>query len=288
VVWIWCARVAWALLPITAGTAIADALDSWSDAPARVATVLLWLAWSSGLVALFAPRPWGLTLLRVAGPAAVLVAIASVPSASAVAATVAVATTVFAAAAVLSAPIACAAVNAPAYGDEIRYPLRVPLPLLLVAVPVAVVLTGAGVAAGPLLLADERLVAGIVALAVGIPAVVFLARALHALSRRWLVLVPAGAVVVDPLTLLDPVLLRREQIAVLRAATDVAVPADVVDLRLGTTLDSVAIMLRAPEAFGRRQGRRGGAVVRSECALVAPVRSRELLAAARARRIPVA
>ena len=39
--------------------------------PARVAAVLLWAAWTIGLVALLAPRPWGLTALRVVAPAAV-------------------------------------------------------------------------------------------------------------------------------------------------------------------------------------------------------------------------
>ena len=36
--------------------------------PARVAAVLLWVVWAAGLFALFAPRPWGLTLLRIVAP----------------------------------------------------------------------------------------------------------------------------------------------------------------------------------------------------------------------------
>ena len=68
---LWCARLAWAALPVTAGGAIADALDGWPTGPARFATVLLWTAWAAGLLALLALRPWGLTLLRVIAPVAV-------------------------------------------------------------------------------------------------------------------------------------------------------------------------------------------------------------------------
>src|SRR4029077_10912408 len=72
---LWCARLAWVLLPVSVGAALSDALDSWSTGPARVATVLAWSAWSLGLVALLAPRSWGLTALRVLAPAAVVVAV---------------------------------------------------------------------------------------------------------------------------------------------------------------------------------------------------------------------
>ena len=67
---VWCARLSWALLPLAAGDALADALADWSRAGV-VATVLLWGAWAAGLVALLAPRPWGLTALRVVAPSAV-------------------------------------------------------------------------------------------------------------------------------------------------------------------------------------------------------------------------
>ena len=67
----------------------------------------------------------------------------------------------------LSAPVAQAAGNAIAYGDEVRFPLRTPLSLFLGPVPLAVALIGAGVSVGPLLVADGRYVAGIPVTIVG-------------------------------------------------------------------------------------------------------------------------
>ena len=66
--------VAWASLVITAGPAAAGALDSWSTAPRAVATVILWAVWAAVLLASFAPRPLGLTALRVAAPVALVLA----------------------------------------------------------------------------------------------------------------------------------------------------------------------------------------------------------------------
>jgi hypothetical protein len=286
VIVLWCARLSWALLPLTVGDALSDAIDGWSRAPAVVATVLLWSVWALGLVACFAPRPWGLTALRVAAPTAVVVTFLSIPSTSAVSAAVACTSAVIAAVLVCSAPVARAAGNALAYGDETRFPLRIPTPLLVTVVPLAIALTAAGVAAGPLLIADERVIAGAIALAAGLPLAAFLARSLHALSRRWLVLVPAGAAIVDPLILIDPVLVRREDIAQVAPAARASDLPDALDLRLGSTHHSVAIRLRRPIPFGRRQGRAGGKVVSAGAVLVAPVGRRALLGAAAERRIP--
>ena len=189
---LWCARLTWALLPIATGDALADALDGWATAPAFVAAIFLWGAWAIGLVALLAPRPWGVTALRVAGPSAVVVTVLAAPSAGGISAALGITAAVVAAGFALSAPVARAAGNALAYGDESRFPLRIPPALKYSLVPVAVVVVSVGVTAGPLLLADERYILGGIALVIGLPAAAFFARSLHALSRRWLVLVPAG------------------------------------------------------------------------------------------------
>jgi hypothetical protein len=282
--WLWCARLLWVSLPITAATAIADALDGWSSAPANVAAAMLWVAWATALVALFAPRPWGLTFVRVAAPVGVMVAIVCAPSTSPGTASVAVAFTLVAAVVALSPAVAQAAGNALAYGDEVRFPLRIPLPLLLAPVPVAVVLVATGVAIGPLLLADGHLVAGVVAVVVGIPLVAFLARSLHALSRRWLVLVPAGLVVVDPLILVDPAMMRGPQLLGLTATTAAPDLDRALDLRLGTP-GGVTIRLVEPLPFVRRRGRSDGAIVTTDVVLVAPTRRAALLTTAGARRL---
>jgi hypothetical protein len=283
---LWFARLTWALLPVSVGGALGDALASWSSAPARVAAVVMWCAWSIGLVALLAPRPWGLTALRIVAPALILVTLASVTSSSAQSALLAGTTAIVAAVFALSASVAQSAVNSLAYGDELRFPLRVPVSLLVGPVPLAVVLAGAGACAGPLLLADGRVVAGIVVTLIGLPIAYAMIRSLHSLSRRFLVLVPAGVVVVDPLTLADPVLMRREEIAQVRAASGQA--ADGLDLRLGTRAGTIEITLRAPQSFARRRGRSDAALCDADVVLVSTVRTAAFVATAADRRIATA
>jgi hypothetical protein len=223
--------------------------------------------------------------LRVTGPSAVVVTVLAAPSAGGISAALGITAAVVAAGFALSAPVARAAGNALAYGDESRFPLRIPPALKYSLVPVAVVVVSVGVTSGPLFLADERYILGGIALIIGLPAAAFFARSLHALSRRWLVLVPAGVVVVDPLILLDPALIRREQ--VLRVGpVRKEHPADALDLRLGTTGTTLLMMMREPITFARREGRTGGAPRGATEVLVAPVGIDELLKLAADRRIP--
>ena len=65
----------------------------------------------------------------------------------------------------------------------------------------------AAVTAGPLLLAARLWVAGALLTALGAALAIVTARALHGLSERWAVLVPAGLVLHDPMTVTDPFLL---------------------------------------------------------------------------------
>jgi hypothetical protein len=283
---LWFARLTWVLLPVSVGGALGDALASWSSVPARVAAVIMWCAWSIGLVALLAPRPWGLTALRIVAPALILVTLASVSSASTQSALLAGTTAIVAAVFALSAPVAQSAVNALAYGDEVRFPLRVPVSLLVGPVPLAVVLAGAGACAGPLLLADGRIIVGVVATLIGFPIAYAMVRSLHSLARRFLVLVPAGVVVVDPLTLADPVLMRREEIAQVRALDGRV--TDGLDLRLGTRAGTVEITLRAPQSFARRRGRRDAELCDAGVVLVSTVRTAAFVATAADRRIATA
>jgi hypothetical protein len=282
---LWCARVTWALLPVTAGSALADATVSWSTAPARTAAVILWLVWATGLLALFAPRPVGLTFLRLAAPCGFLCVVLSLTSASTGSAALAIVGSGIAAILALSAPIAMAAANALAYGDEERFALRIPMPLLLGPVPIAVVLAGFGIATGPLLLADERYVGGVVATIVGFFVTFLIARAMHPMSCRWLVLVPAGIAIADPLTLTEPVLVRREHIESLRRTTSTAMPASALDLRLGTIAGGVRMELSERVEFGRRRGRADAEILATQLVTVAVVRADAAIAQARTRRI---
>jgi hypothetical protein len=284
-IWLWCTRATWALLPVTTGTALADATSGWSTAPSRLAAVALWAVWAAGLLALFAPRPWGLTLLRVVAPCGFVCIAASATSTSAASALLALVWSAAAAALAVSAPVAAATANALAYGDERRFLLRVPMPLLLGPIPVAVALVGLGAVSGPLLLADGRYVIGAAATVVGIPLAALVVRALHPLACRWFVLVPAGIAIADPLTLTEPVLVRREHIARLQRTANPSLPDDALDLRLGTLAGSVSIELSEPVEFGRRRGRKNAEVIATSQLAVAVVRADTAVEQARARRI---
>jgi hypothetical protein len=116
-----------------------------------------------------------------------------------------------------------------------------------------------------------------------------LSRILHGLSDRFVVLVPAGFVVVDPFTLSDPVLCIRERIVSLRAAGPAPTPRpDLLDLRLGATIGTVAVTLdETAELFRTGRTRRSTVTTRANELWIAPLRRRALLAEAAHRRIPV-
>ena len=103
-------------------------------------------------------------------------------------------------------------VQASAYGDEERFPLRFPVGAGLAAI-VAWVVWAPTLIAGPLLLAAESWIVGVVLTLLALAGVVVLGPRWHRLSLRWFVLVPAGVVVHDPVVLADTFPLRTAQVA---------------------------------------------------------------------------
>jgi hypothetical protein len=152
----------------------------------------------------------------------------------------------------------------------------------------AVALLATGVVAGPLLLADERYVLGAIALAAAVPVVRAAGRSLYALSQRWAVLVPAGIVLKDPLTLVDPVLFPRDKIASLRPLPFPTAPADdILDLRLGAAAGSLVLELTDDAQLFRARGRqRGGEAVRARRLAFSPRQPDTLLTEAATRKKP--
>ena len=100
---------------------------------------------------------------------------------------------------------------------------------------------------GPLLLAAQQWVIGAVLTAVGLVVVLALARALHQLARRWVVFVPAGVVVHDPLGLVDPVLLPRGWV---QGFAPAPADTDATDLTMGAPGLAVEIGARAEDRDG--------------------------------------
>ena len=251
----WLLRLWWAALPFTAGPSLAAGLRGWDDAPRTLASVGLWVGWAVGLGATLVPHPIGLTTLRVLAPAALVATVAS--AAASHLAALAIAWTAVMTSLVLAPDTGMFCVNGPAYPNERRFPLRAPAPLLAGPIVVAWALAVAGVAAGPLLLADGHWLAGGVAFVLGVPVAAFLLRSLHGLSRRWAVFVPAGLVLHDPLTLTDSLLLRRQEVASLRPAPASSKALDLTQRAPGLALE-VELHVEAQVSLvnpGRRRGR---------------------------------
>lgn len=276
-------RLAWLSLPITTGSVLSDALDGRSAAVRLVVAILAWGAWTVVVLALLVRRPLGLTALRLVAPAALVAGVWATVDTGSGAVLAALGAVPFLLA--FLPEVGEWLVNGAAYGFERRYPLRVPGAVLLGPLPVAWALAAAGVAAGPLLLAAEQWVGGGIALVVGLPVAAVCVRALHQLAQRWAVLVPAGLVIRDHVTLLDPILFRRMDIESLLAA-----PAGTDALDLTARSPGVALELRLKEAApvilvtpGRTENQPG----RTAKLMFTPTRPGALLADAGTRRIPI-
>lgn len=276
-------RLLWVWLPFTGGGALADALDAASIPVRSVASTGLWVGWAIGALALAVPRPVGLTAVRILGPAALGAMAAAAlaghpaPAGLAIGGVLAVAAVV--------PEVAAAFANGAAYPNERRYPLRAPATVALLLGPAAWATVVAGVATGPLLLAARQWAAGAACAAVGVPAALVAARALHTLSRRWAVLVPAGLVLHDPMTLREPVLFHRR---VIEALLPAQAGTDALDLTAGAP--GLALELRLFEKVpmcrllpGRGRYEEGA----SAHLMFTPARPGALLRAAAARRINV-
>jgi hypothetical protein len=279
----WPARVTWILLPLVAGPALADALDGASRPVQLVASLGLWIGWAGVLVATLVPSTMSLTALRVAAPAAVAATLAAAVTGGVERAdVVAVTGAVLAALATLWPVTTETFVDGSSYGDERRLALRVPAPLLLGPVEAVWALVVAGVAAGPLLLAARQWVLGALALAAGLPAAWWGVRTLHTLSRRWVVLVPGGMVLHDPLAIVDPVLLRR---AAVRSFGPAPADTDALDLTRGALGLALELRLTEPVPLLVVRGRGASETVSTDHLLVTPARPGALLVEARKRRL---
>jgi hypothetical protein len=273
---LWLARGAWIVLPVTSGDAIDDAIDGWATAPRVLAACLLFAAWTIGTIGLFTPRPRSFTILRVAAPTLALTTYAATIAQRDAFSLVAALHATVAAIVALSASVADTCVDGVSYGNERRHPLRLPPQFRAIFVPVTVVAVIGAASAGPLLLADRRWLVGAVATIAGIPLLFAGLRSLAALERRFVVLVPAGIVVSDSLTLCDPVLFPRDHVVRLGDSADAsrgtpdAMPG-VLDLRLGAR-PAIELITDEPAPIPCRAGRTETKTVTADRVLCSPLR----------------
>jgi hypothetical protein len=212
VVALWIFRLAW----LVAGAfAPWSAWNGASDAVRTTAAAWGWVAWAAVMLASAVTLPVSLTVVRLVAPVTVVVSVGAWLAGvgdDAVRAAVGTALVVIGAMAGGGADVATAMVGGGAYGNEVRVPLRIPVPHVAPAVVSWLVCCATGLG-GSLLVAAGRTVVGALLCAIAVALLAVVPRRLHGLSRRWLVRVPAGVVVHDHLVLAETLMIRRHDVA---------------------------------------------------------------------------
>jgi hypothetical protein len=283
---LWLTRGAWVLVALVGSRAIDDAVDGRTTLAAWTIAVACWVAWAIVAAAIAIPAVWTLTIARVVAPVAIVATVASgfagAPAASVLLLGVPAVLTV---ATLFSAEVGQVFAQASAYGDEERFVLRVPAAAGVAALVSWIVWAAAVVAAVVSVAAGNWLLAvpcGL--LAIGLSWLLF--PRWHRLSRRWLVLVPAGLVVHDPVVLADTMMLRRQQIGAVglartgTGAADLTGPASGHAVEVATT-ESVTVV------YAPTPSERAGKAIHLSAFLVAPSRPGRALAAAARRSLPL-
>lgn len=283
---LWTLRVLVVALAISMTVAIGNAADVRSSAAAPVATIAWGLGTIALVIALVVPSPLALTLVRMLAPATMAAAVtALLLGGGALWGTVAVVTSVLTSMVALSAEAAEALVQGSAYGREYRLPLRTPavllMPMLLIWSVWCTALLSAVLALGA-----EHWVIGIVLAILAGALGWLLAQRLHHLSRRWLVIVPAGIVVHDAVTLGETLMVQRRNVAVAHLAPADTQAADLTGPAAGHALE---IVLRDMElvVLAATVAEPKGKALHVQSILVAPSRPGRALKALADGKIPV-
>lgn len=222
-------RVVWLATTVTGGLALRN--------HSPVATWTWWIVAAAVLAALVARGAAALTILRWLSPLAMpATAVAWVAGGDTVWCTVALALAALSVLLSFSAEVGEAMVQGGAYGHELRFPMRPPAALLL---PMAVswLVWAGSVLAAVLLLSDASWLPGAILLAVAAGLSWLLFRRFHRLSRRWLVLVPAGLVVHDHMVLGETLMVERTNVAAARLALADTQAADLTGPAAGHALE---------------------------------------------------
>ncbi|MEZ5247450.1 MAG: hypothetical protein R2707_20345 [Acidimicrobiales bacterium] len=277
----WLAFIVWVVQPFTLGPLLGEALDPTRDLFRTACSWALWLGWLEVLVALALPRPITLTVTRIGATATVPMAVwAAVGTDETTLTVVGLLSAIAAAGVVLAPTFADRFIDGVSYGEERRFALRPPGPVLVgLLVPTWAVVV-AGACAGPLLLADEQWVLGGILTVVGWPPAVLGARALHQLTNRFVVFVPNGFVVHDLTVMREPVLFQSREIAGLAPALADTAADDMTGAALGLALE---LKLAAPATLPMVAGRKETEDRDVRALLIAPSRPAAVMTLAQTR-----
>jgi hypothetical protein len=226
-----------------------------------VASIGLWAAWAAVLVLTLVPTSVSLTGIRLVAPGVPALTVwAALHGLPALTAGVALAGAVAACGVAFSAEVGQVFVQGSAYGEERRFPLRPPGPLLLGPLELAWLVVAAAVVAGPLLLAAEQWIAGVAVTALAVVLVRGFARRCHRLTRRFAVVLPAGVVIHDHVVLADTALFRRATVAGVGLAPAGTEAADLTGNALGLAVELRLVDTGTVVLAGTRAEQQGKAI----------------------------
>ena len=282
----WAARIAWILVAVVGGAALESGVEDRSAAVRWTVAIGGWSVFAAVAVALLIPSVRSLTVTRVGAPLApAVVVVAGVGGASGADVALLAVPAIIAVAAIFSAEVGRWMVQSSAYGDEDRLPLRSPVPAGAAAI-VSWVVWAAAVIAGPLLLAGRNWIVGVPVAIVAVAATVLLGPRWHKMSRRWLVLVPAGLVIHDPVVLADTLMVRTDQLLGIGLARTDTEAADLTGPASGYAVQ-VDTSETVSTVFAFTPKEPNGKAIHMTGFLVAPSRPGEALRLASQRHIPI-
>jgi hypothetical protein len=207
--------------------------NDYSSAVGVILTVWGWLFFLAVAIGALVPSPLSLTVTKCITPLMVLCAFMAASPAGVFGALAAFIIT-------WSALFADVMVQGSAYGEETRFALRTPVPYWAPTVLAWSLLTGS-LLGGSLLIAAEAYFVGAPLLLVGVVLARTVPQRLHRLSRRWLVIVPAGVVVHDHLVLAETMMSMRSKIL---SISKVAASGETADFTGGVAGPRIAVHLK--------------------------------------------
>lgn len=282
----WVARIGWVIVAVVGGSGVQAAVDGRSSAVVWTTAIGGWLLWGLAALALAIASVRSLTIVRVVVPLAVVVTVAAaIGGAQATDLLGLGIPTIVTLGAVSAAEFGRQFVQASAYGDEERFPLRMPVAAGTAAV-VSWLIWAPALVAGPLLLAAEQWIVGAVLVAIAVGGGAFLGPRWHRLSQRWFVLVPAGIVLRDPVVLADTFPLRTNQVAHIGLASADTEAADLTGPASGYAIE-VATIESVTAVFAFTPADPNGRAIHLTSFLSAPSRPGTVLRAAKRRGLPV-
>ncbi|MEO7398410.1 MAG: hypothetical protein ABIW84_07590 [Ilumatobacteraceae bacterium] len=282
----WALRVVWVVQPLAFVPLLSDATGSVGRSGTLLIGITCWALWAIGLLASFVPSTVALTAGRLIAPTSI-----AVVAVCALGPDVAVWSTALGAAASalavliwFSGETGALFAQGSAYGDEQRFPLKAPVPYVVPMVVSWLVVAGSAVTGVVLVANDVRLVGSALG-ALGVAGSWFIAPRFHLLSRRWLVIVPVGVVVHDPMLLMENALFRSNELSALHLAPAATAAADITG---GTAGVAVEIVLgESVTIIKAARDHPTGVALHVLSVMVAPTRPGAALRAAMGRGLPV-